>query len=55
MRARHASKESSTEPGAMRSIFLLDIVGELLEDLAGVEGVDVELMDGPVTDFISVG
>jgi hypothetical protein len=53
MRDRHASKESSAEPEAMRSMFLLDIVGELLEDLAAVE-VDVELMDGPVTDFISV-
>lgn len=66
MRDRHASKESSTEPGAIRSIFFVDIVGEpeelaieSLEDLAVapaeeplMDGLD-ELMDGPDEDFIS--
>jgi hypothetical protein len=54
MRARHASKESSTEPDAMRSIFLLDIVGELLEELAAFGAVEVELIDGADEDFVSV-
>lgn len=45
--------ESSAEPDAIRSIFLLDIVGEPLEELAAVPAADPELMDGPDEGFIS--
>jgi hypothetical protein len=34
------------EPDAIRSIFLPDIVGELLEELAAVGAAGAELMDG---------
>jgi hypothetical protein len=54
MRDRHASKESSAEPDAMLSIFLLDIVGELLEELAAFGAVDEEPIDEPDEDLVSV-
>lgn len=60
MRERHASKESSAEPDAIRSIFLPDIVGWLLEALGpdGAAGAELtealdEVMDGLDEDFIS--
>lgn len=34
------------DPGAIRSIFLPDIVGELVEELAAVGGAGAELMEG---------
>ena len=53
MRDRHASKESSAEPDAIRSIFLLDIVGEPFEELTAVPAADPELIDGADEAFIS--
>ena len=54
MRDRQASRESSTEPDAIRSIFLLDIVvGEPLEELTALPAADPELIDGADEGFIS--
>jgi hypothetical protein len=53
MRDTHASKESSVEPDAIRSIFLPDIVGELLEELAAVGAAGAELTDGLDEDIMS--
>ena len=53
MRNRHESSESSAEPDAIRSIFLLDILGELLEELTPVPEADPELMDGGEDGLIS--
>jgi hypothetical protein len=52
MRATHASRESSAEPGAIRSIFLPDVEGALLEAPA-VGAADAELMDALDEDFVS--
>ena len=59
MRDRHASRESSAEPDAIRSMFLVDAAGALLEALAVGAAVlmdeSVELIDGPDIVFMSLG